>query len=67
MTCPECESLRANLLALSARTRLCEKWIDRVESPLWKRVWFVMQGYRFHRLGVWYRASWNKDGQQYGN
>lgn len=56
---------RINYEALGARVRRLEKWVDTVESPLWKRVWFVMQGYRFRRLGVWYRARWNADGWNY--
>jgi hypothetical protein len=56
---------RINYVALAARVRRVEKWIDTIESPLWKRAWFVIQGYRFRRLGVWYRARWNRDGWDY--
>jgi hypothetical protein len=47
------------------RIRLLEKIIDTWNTPLWKRIWFVIQGYRFRRLGVWYRARWNQDGWNY--
>ena len=50
---------RANYLALAARVRRLEKWQDTIESPLWKRVLFVLQGYRWRRLGRWYKARWN--------
>lgn len=52
-------------VALAARIRRVEKHIDTVSSPMWKRAWFVIQGYRFRQLGVWYRASWNRDGWSY--
>jgi hypothetical protein len=48
-----------------ARIRRLEKHIDTVSSPMWKRIVFVIQGYRFRQLGVWYHASWNKDGWEY--
>lgn len=50
---------------LAARVRRLEKWVDTVESPLWKRLIWWCQGYRFRRLGVWYRARWNSDGWGY--
>lgn len=56
---------RLNYEALAARVRLLEKIIDTWNTPLWKRCWFVIQGYRFRRLGVWYRARWNKSAWQY--
>lgn len=59
------ESLEVNRTRDAERIRLLEKWVDTVSSPLWKRVWFVIQGYRFRRLGVWYHASWNRDGWSY--
>jgi hypothetical protein len=58
--------LERNRIKDAARIRLLEKWQDIcIQTPLWRRVWFVMQGYRFKRLGVWYRASWNADGHGY--
>lgn len=58
-------SLEANRKSMSTRITFLEKWVDTVSSPMWKRVWFVVQGYRFRRLGVWYRARWNADGWDY--
>jgi hypothetical protein len=58
-------SLEMNRIKDAARIRLLEKWVETVSSPLHKRVWFVAQGYRFRRLGVWYRARWNADGWGY--
>lgn len=54
------ESLRANYVSLAARLRLCEEWIDTMSSPLWKRIWFVLQGYRWKRLGRW-RGAYDSD------
>lgn len=62
---PEIEALKANRVRDAARIRHLEKYVDTVSSPMWKRIWFVIQGYRFRRLGVWYRACWNKDGWDY--
>jgi len=59
------DSLKVNRIADAARIRRIEKWIDTVSSPLWKRIWFVIQGYRFRQLGVWYRAEWNRDGWEF--
>ena len=56
---------RQNYIAIAARVRACEKWIDTVSSPLWKRVLFVLRGYRWRRLGRWYRARWNADAAEY--
>jgi hypothetical protein len=30
------------------------EWLDTVCSPLWKRVWWFVCGYRFYRVGRWY-------------
>lgn len=50
----ELDSLQANRRRDAARLRALEKYVDTVSSPLWKRVWFVLQGYRFRRVGRWY-------------
>lgn len=61
----EIASLQVNRTRDAARIRMLEKWVDTVSTPVWKRIWFVIQGYRFRRLGVWYRARWNRDGWGY--
>jgi hypothetical protein len=58
-------ALKATCVTNAGRIRRLEKWVDTVSSPLWKRLWFVVQGYRFRQLGVWYRARWNKDGWEF--
>jgi hypothetical protein len=57
--------LEVNRVKDAARIRELEKWYDTVNSPFLKRVWFFIQGYHFFRLGVWYRARWNRDGWGY--
>jgi len=42
-------------------TRECQDWIDTFSSPILKRIWFWLKGYRWKRLGRWYMASWNED------
>lgn len=51
------ESLEITRRRDAARIRALEKYVDTVSSPIWKRVWFVMQGYRFRRVGRWYRKT----------
>lgn len=50
----ELESLRVNRQRDAQRIRALEAYVDTVSSPLWKRVWFVLQGFRFRRVGRWY-------------
>lgn len=50
-------SLRIVTRALAARVQRCEEWIDVVSSPLWKRAWFVLTGWRWRHLGRWIGRS----------
>lgn len=54
-------NLRAEVEALWRANRSLERqihhhgeWLDTVNSPLWKRVWWFLQGWRFYTLGRWY-------------
>lgn len=49
----EIESLKAWKRESARRIRELEKYVDTVSSPLWKRLLWVLQGYRFRRLGRW--------------
>lgn len=49
----------------AARIRFLEKWYDTINSPMHKRLWWFVMGYKFTVLGTWYNARWNKPGQQY--
>jgi hypothetical protein len=48
------DSLTVNRLRDAARIRALEKYVDTVSSPLWKRLWWVICGYRFRTVGRWY-------------
>lgn len=61
----EIESLKKNKISLAKRIRELEKYVDTVSSPLWKRIWFVIQGYRFRQLGRWYKNPWNSDAKEW--
>jgi hypothetical protein len=44
-------------IVLAARIRTLEKYVDTVSSPLYKRLFWVLQGYRFRQVGRWYRKT----------
>ncbi len=48
-------SLEANRLRDAARIHALEEYVDTVSSPIWKRLWWVLCGYRFRRVGRWRR------------
>lgn len=50
----EIESLKANRVTQAAAIRELQEYVDTVSSPLWKRWLWVLQGYRFRRVGRWY-------------
>lgn len=51
------ESLEVNRTRDAARIRALEEYVDTVSSPLWKRLLWALQGYRFRRVGRWYRKT----------
>ena len=57
---PRIETLERQVRSLRLQVRRLEEWIDTISSPPWKRALFVAQGFRLWRLGVWYRAPWNR-------
>lgn len=48
------EVLARQLRALRREVRQLTEYVDTVSSPLWKRLLWVLQGYRFRRVGRWY-------------
>jgi len=34
-----------------------EEYVDTVSSPLYKRIWWIFQGYRFRKVGRWYNKT----------
>lgn len=51
--------------ALRRRESVRDDWIDTVSSSFAKRLWWWLNGYRFRRLGRWYRAPWNKSAEEW--
>lgn len=51
-------SLRLNFQHLAKRVRAVEEYVDTVSSPLHKRVWWWLCGYRFRSVGRWYPPEW---------
>lgn len=49
----EIDVLKRQVLALRRQVHALEEWMDTVNSPLWKRIWWWLHGYRFYRLGRW--------------
>lgn len=57
--------LEGKIDALRREVHRQSEIIDTWNTPLWKRALFVLKGYRFRRLGRWYRAPWNADAAEY--
>ena len=59
--------LKRQMQSLQREQHRQSEWIDTHNTPLWKRFWFVAQGYRFRRLGRWYSACWNESAKEWDN
>jgi hypothetical protein len=55
---PEITALQQQVLTLRRAVQRHEEWIDLLSSPLYKRVWFVLRGWRWKRLGRLTEAPW---------
>lgn len=53
----EARSLRIVTRALAERVQRTEEWIDVVSSPVWRRIGFVLAGWRWRHLGRWRGAD----------
>jgi hypothetical protein len=53
----EVECLKRQMRQQRQLTRNLYAWVDTVSSPLFKRLWWAVAGYRFHRLGRWYKPD----------
>lgn len=51
-------SARLNYQHLAKRVRALEEYVDTVSSPLHRRVWWWVCGYRFRTVGRWYPPEW---------
>lgn len=45
--------LHGELYRYADRVRQLEKWVDTFSSPLYKRIWFWLRGWRWRALGRW--------------
>jgi hypothetical protein len=45
--------LKRQVLALRRDAQRLQEWLDTVNSPVYKRVWWWLCGYRFYTLGRW--------------
>jgi hypothetical protein len=50
----EVEVLKRQIHSLRKSHQALDERVDTVFSPIWKRVWWYLQGYRWHRVGRWY-------------
>lgn len=53
----EIDVLKRQMKSLREQVHMHEEWLDTVNSPIYKRIWFWLQGYKYHTLGRWYNKS----------
>jgi hypothetical protein len=46
--------LRAQVDSLTRRVHALEELVDVLATPLHRKLWFVLQGFRMWRVGRWY-------------
>lgn len=61
----EINALKIQVKSLRRQNTFFDHWHNTVCSPLHKRLWWWVQGYRFSCLGRWYRAPWNEGAAKY--
>lgn len=50
----EIDVLKRQVHSLRKQVQRQGEWLDTVNSPLYKRIWWWIKGYNFHTLGRWY-------------
>ncbi len=50
----EIDVLKRQIISLRRQIQQHDEWLDTVNSPFWKRLWWWCRGWRFHRVGRWY-------------
>jgi hypothetical protein len=53
----EVGALKRQVTTLRRQVNAMEERLDTVCSPLYKRLWWVMCGFRFHRVGRWWPSD----------
>lgn len=46
--------LKRQMLSVRRQLQEHDEWLDTVNSPLFKRIWWWFQGFLFYRVGRWY-------------
>jgi hypothetical protein len=59
----EHNTLKNQLKGIRQQMNRFDAWLDTINSPIYKRIWWFLQGYRFYRLGRWYGK--NKEEHHY--
>jgi hypothetical protein len=49
----EIEVLKRQVESLRRTQQQQEEWLDTVNSHWYKRIWWWIHGYKYHRLGRW--------------
>jgi hypothetical protein len=49
----EVDVLKRQMLSLRRQVQQHDEWIDTMSSSVFRRAWWVFQGYRWHRIGRW--------------
>lgn len=45
--------LERQVRSLRVQAQQMDEWVDTLASPPWKKFWWLMQGWRWYRLGRW--------------
>lgn len=56
----EIRTLKLQVLHLRQQMVMVQHWHDTMHTPLYRKLWFWVQGYNWASLGTWYTAPWNK-------
>jgi hypothetical protein len=50
----EIEVLKRQVKSLRRELQRHDEWLDTVNSPLYRRIWWYLKGYKFYTVGRWY-------------
>lgn len=53
VTPAQVDLLLAQVKSLRQQVQRNEEWLDTIASPWWKKCWWLLQGYRWYRVGRW--------------
>jgi hypothetical protein len=53
----EIDVLKRQVHALRQQVHTLDEWVDTVSSPLYKRLWWSLCGFRFRRVGRWWPSK----------